>query len=80
MSRLLCSLMLALSVALLALSPTAAFANNGWDTTSGKGNSDTTCSPGSPGCTTVSQPPGQVDTTSTNNSPKSCTGPKGQCK
>jgi len=60
MSRLLCSLMLALSVALLAFGPTAALADkssackNGLDCSGHKGNSDTsgsTCTFGDAGCT-----------------------------
>jgi hypothetical protein len=61
MSRVLCALVLALSVALLALGPTAAFANSSKPTykncdtcTTGKhGGSTNTCTPGSPGCNNV---------------------------
>jgi hypothetical protein len=63
----------------LALSPTSAFAiHNGWDTTSGQGGSTNDCHQ-NPGCTDVSQPPGQVDHDS-GSSPKDCSGPPGQCK
>jgi hypothetical protein len=75
MSRVLCSLMLALAMSLLAFGTTPAFAtHNGWDTTSTQGGSTQGCN-NTAGCTTVSQPKGQVDNTSTNNSPSSCTGP-----
>jgi hypothetical protein len=79
MSRVLCSLMLALSVALLALGSTTAFAiHNGWDTTTTQGGSTNDCN-SNPGCTEVSQPKGQVDKTG-NSSPQTCSGPPGQCK
>jgi hypothetical protein len=67
------------SVSLLALAPTAGFAKmNGWTTTQTQGGSDQGCN-SNPGCTTVSQPKGQVDKTG-NNSPSTCSGPPGQCK
>jgi hypothetical protein len=72
MSRALCSLMLALSVALLAFGPTAAFANSSNPKcppfTCTQGNSPQDCNTTGDGC--VKKNPGG----------KNCTGPEGLCK
>jgi hypothetical protein len=61
MSRLSCSIMLALSVSLITFGPTVTFANSSnpkcgtfdCSTTGAHGGSTNTCVPGSPGCNTV---------------------------
>jgi hypothetical protein len=50
----------------------------GWSTTESQGGSTNECN-NNPGCTEISQPKGQEDK-SDNNSPKLCSGPRGQCK
>lgn len=50
----------------------------GWATESTQGGSDNECND-NPGCTEVSQPPGQVDKDLDNNAPETCEGPPGQC-
>lgn len=72
-------LVLALAASAVLFATPAFAIHNGWPSTTTQGGSTTDCN-SNPGCTTTAQPKGQVDQTNTNNSPKSCTGPQGQCK
>jgi hypothetical protein len=75
MSRLLCSLMLTLSVALVAFGPTASFANSSnpkFPVNSTQGGSGNTCQSGGSGCTDVKSNPAGKNCTCTTNVDNKC--------
>jgi hypothetical protein len=73
-------LVLALAASSVLFATPAFAIHNGWASPPPtQGGSTNDCNT-NPGCTTTSQPKGQVDQTKTNSSPKTCTGPAGQCK